>query len=211
MKIKLVLFDLDGTLIQSTEIIMNSFRETFKKYFNNVDVESVITEFLGQTLSETFGKYTNDNHDINEIIRFYRETSENMIKENLKEYPNAKNTLNGLRQMNIKIGVVTSKMKDVAMQHLEKTGLSKYIEFLVGYEDVEKHKPDPEPINKALNYFNIRNENVIYIGDHENDIISAKKANILSCGVTYSYRIKEILDHNPDFVVDDLKSILDLI
>ena len=209
--IKLVLFDLDGTLIQSTELIMEAFRVTFKKYFPEVNVDEVITNFLGQTLWVTFGDYINENQSIDDIIAFYRKTSEALIQSQMQAYPNAKETLAYLTKQNIRVGVVTSKMHGVAKEHLALVGLDTYVEHLVGYEDVTLHKPDKEPLTKALSLFNMSPEEAIYIGDHENDIRSAKACEMMSCAVTYSHRLKEMLSYRPDYVIDDLLHIKDIV
>lgn len=209
--IKLVLFDLDGTLIKSTELIMEAFRVTFKKYFPEVDVESVVTNFLGQTLWVTFGDYLKDDQSIDEIIAFYRKTSEKLIQSEMKAYPNAKETLKDLVNQGVRIGVVTSKMHSVAKEHLKLVGLDEYVEHLVGYEDVELHKPDKEPLIKALSLFNMNAEESIYVGDHENDIRAAKACQMMSCAVTYSHRLKEMLAYMPDYAIDDLLQIKDIV
>ena len=209
--IKLVLFDLDGTLIQSTELIMEAFRVTFKTYFPKVDVDSVITNFLGQTLWETFGDYIQDDQSIDDIIAFYRQTSETLIQSQMHAYPNAKETLEYLVKENVRVGVVTSKMHGVARQHLKLVGLDEYVEHLVGYEDVTNHKPDKEPLTKALSLFDMTPDEAIYIGDHENDIRAAKACGMMSCAVTYSHRLKEMLSYQPDYVIDDLLHIKDIV
>jgi HAD superfamily hydrolase (TIGR01509 family) len=209
---KLVLLDLDGTLIQSTEVIMETFKITFDKFFKDVTLtDEVLTSFLGTTLFKTFELYMDETHDMDTLISFYRNTSEALIEDNLHAYPNAKELLSQLKEKGIKVGVVTSKMREVARYHLKLTGLVEYVDHIVGYEDVIHHKPDKEPLEKALAYFNVSKEDAIYVGDHENDIISAKNANMESCIVSFSHRLKEALSYQPEYVIDDLIHILDLI
>ncbi|HOI84965.1 MAG TPA: HAD-IA family hydrolase [Acholeplasmataceae bacterium] len=210
--IKCVLFDLDGTLIQTTEIIIETFKVTFQKYFPHIQLsDDDYTNMLGQTLFTTFGYYTSNQDEINEVVQFYRTYSDDIIEQGLKSYPGAVEIMTFLKKKNVKIGVVTSKMRHVATHHLKLTGLVDFIDGLVGYEDVTEHKPSPEPILKALQLFGTKPQSTIYIGDHENDIISAKKAGILTCAVTYSQRLKEMLSYNPDYAIDELMHIKDII
>lgn len=210
--IKCVLFDLDGTLIQTTEIIIETFKVTFQKYFPHIQLsDDDYTNMLGQTLFTTFGYYTSNQDEINEVVQFYRTYSDDIIEQGLKSYPGAVEIMTFLKKKNVKIGVVTSKMRHVATHHLKLTGLVYFIDGLVGYEDVTEHKPSPEPILKALQLFGTKPQSTIYIGDHENDIISAKKAGILTCAVTYSQRLKEMLSYNPDYAIDELIHIKDII
>lgn len=210
--IKCVLLDLDGTLIQTTEIILDAFRVTFKKYFPELTLsDDDYTNMLGQTLFTTFGYYTSSKEEVDDMVSFYRLYSNDLIEQGLQAYPGAAETLSYLKKRKIKVGIVTSKMRKVATHHLELTQLLTYIDGIIGYEDVTEHKPSPEPIEKALAVFNAKNEETVYVGDHENDIIAAKKAGIYTCAVTYSHRLKEMLAYNPDYVIDELKHIKDLV
>ena len=209
--IKLVLFDLDGTLLKSTEIIMETFVITFKKYFKDITLdERTLTSFLGHTLFETFGLYIRDDQSMDELVSFYRHTSEELMKD-VQAYPNAKELMEILKAKNIQIGVVTSKMNHVAREHLTLIGLNDYVTHLVGYEDVKNHKPDKEPIEKGLSLYGVNSDESVYVGDHENDMVAAKKAGVMSCAVSYSHRLKEMLAVMPDYVVDDLLQIEDII
>lgn len=209
--IKCVLFDLDGTLIQTTEIIIDAFKVTFKKYFPELNLsDDDYTNMLGATLYKTFGYYASL-EQVDEMVKFYREYSNDLIEEGLSAYPGAKDVLAFLKKKNIKVGVVTSKIGSVARHHLEITRLSDYIDAIIGYEDVVEHKPSPEPIVKALSLLGAKKTSTVYVGDHENDIIAAKKAGIFTCAVTYSHRLKEMLSYQPDYVIDELLNIKDLI
>ena len=210
--ISLVLFDLDGTLIQSTEVIMETFKITFDKYFKDVKLDDeTLTSFLGSTLFKTFELYMNETHDINDIVSFYRETSEEMMKSHIKAYPHARESLEAILESNVQVGIVTSKMREVAREHLALAGLDGLVTHIVGYEDVKLHKPDKEPLMKALEVFGVDVSNAIYIGDHENDILAAKHAGMMSCAVTYSHRLKQMLACQPEYVIDDLLHVLDII
>ncbi|QWB96179.1 HAD-IA family hydrolase [Mycoplasmatota bacterium] len=209
---KLILFDLDGTLIQSTDIILSVFEQMIHKYFPKVELEQkTLTSFLGQTLQQTFGMYTSDDHLIEDIIKDYRIETEKALHQGLESYPHAKETIEYFRSKNILVGIVTSKMNQVALSHLKLVGLDHLIDHLVGHDDVKNHKPHAEPIEKALAYFDVKPEDAIYVGDHENDIKSAHHANVLSCAVTYSNRLSEMLMEKPTYVIDDLENLKDLI
>ena len=209
--IKLVLFDLDGTLLKSTEIIMEAFVITFKKYFKDITLdERTLTSFLGHTLFETFGLYIKEDQSMDELVSFYRQTSEALMKD-VQAYPNATALMERLKSKGVQIGVVTSKMNHVAREHLTLIGLNDYVTHLVGYEDVKNHKPDKEPIEKGLSLYGITADEAVYVGDHENDMVAAKAAGVMSCAVSYSHRLKEMLAVMPDYVVDDLLQIEDII
>jgi len=207
-----ILLDLDGTLIDTTDIIIDAFKDTFEHFFPDTTLtESEYTNLLGQTLFKTFGFYTEDQAHLDEVVAYYREVSNAKIEHGLNAYPKAKETLDYLKKKKIKVGIVTSKMRKVATYHLELTGLLAYVDLIIGYEDVTEHKPSKEPIEKALMLLNANKETSIYVGDHENDIIAAKRAGIMACAVTYSNRLNEMLKENPEFVIDELSNLKDFI
>ncbi len=209
---KTILFDLDGTLIQSTEIILETFILTFEKFFPSMKIsEKELTNMLGHTLYTTFAFYTDSENQVNEMVDYYRVVSNQKIEEGLKAYPGAAETMAYLKKKGCTVGVVTSKMRHVATYHLELTGLLQYVDGLIGYEDSKEHKPNPEPLLKALKLFNAKPKTTIYIGDHENDITAAKNAGISSCAVTYSHRLHEMLLVQPEFVIDELINLKDII
>jgi HAD superfamily hydrolase (TIGR01509 family) len=212
MKIETILFDLDGTLLKSTDMILEAFRLTFDAHLPDHGLsESDFTSFLGQTLWTTFGQFTGDSASVDAMVKTYRKISDDLMEDNLEAYPKAEETIRYLMSKGINIGVVTSKMRALASVHLKRIGLYDHIRHIVGYEDVTKHKPDPEPILTALSLFGTKGERTLYVGDHENDIISARKAGVLTCAVTYSHRLAEMLAYNPDFVIDELVNLKDIV
>ena len=209
--IKTILFDLDGTLIDTPPVIIETFKELFETYIKDVKLTDEMYEsFLGQSLYVTFMQYV-DQARVSELVDIYRDVSEKKLEHTLRAYPYAQSTLKAIKKKKIPIGIVTSKLKTVALSHLKKVGLDDFIDYIIGYEDVEHHKPDPEPLLKALTYFNAKPDEAIYIGDHENDIKAAKKAGMMSCAVTYSLRLDKMLLEQPDFVIDELRHIKDMI
>ncbi|HHW79205.1 MAG TPA: HAD-IA family hydrolase [Acholeplasmataceae bacterium] len=210
--IKAVIFDLDGTLVQSEEIIMEGFSYAMAKHLPQVIInKDDETNFLGQTLNRSFIKYTKDIETLKKLIETYKEYTNVRMANGLKTYPNAYKIIKYLKDQNVKVGLVTSKTESVAIENLETTKLDGLFDVIIGYNSVSKHKPDPEGLLKALEVLNVNKENAIYIGDHENDIKAAKSAKMLSCGVTYSKRLNEVLLENPTYVIDDLINIEDII
>jgi HAD superfamily hydrolase (TIGR01549 family) len=210
--IKTFLFDLDGTLIDTPKIILETFKDIFNTYLPDVKLsKKEYEDFLGHTLFQTIGNYEKDENRRKLIIEAYHDLSNERINQTLDVYPKAKETLMYLKKKGIKIGVVTSKLRTKASMHLKQAGLLEYIDGIIGYEDVTKHKPDKEPIIKALELLNSKKEETIYIGDHENDIKSAKNAGIISCAVSYSIRLQELLFEQPDYIIDELENLKDLI
>ena len=211
--IKAILFDLDGTLINSAPVILKCFNETFEKVFPDIIItEEEKIEFLGPTLTNTFTQYTDNLGLVDSAIKVFNECS---LKEhddnNVIAFHDAEKLFLELKKQNIQIGIVTSKSSNHALLGIELNGLEKYIDVLVGSDHVVNHKPHPEALIKAINQLGLTNKEVIYVGDHENDILAAQAANVVSVGVNYSYRRQQMVASNPDYMIDKLTDVLKII
>ena len=210
--LKGILFDLDGTLIQTELMIMEGFRHAMHEHLPEVKItKEDETNFLGQTLDKSFNKYSKDEKVLNNLIESYKVYTNEKLVNGLKTHNNAVQILKHLKDNDLKIGVVTSKRTKLATENLAHVGLIEYVDVVVGSDLVKNHKPHPESLELALTKLGLKPENAIYIGDHENDIKAANAAKMMSCGVTYSYRLKELLLENPTYIIDDLINLEDVI
>ncbi|CCV63712.1 Bipartite prolipoprotein diacylglyceryl transferase and phosphatase domain [Alteracholeplasma palmae J233] len=209
---KAILFDLDGTLIDTEKIIIASFEYVFKKWLPNVKLTAEDKKsFVGPTLHQTFSRYSSDEKEIEKLITEYRKYNKTLHDKGVKAYPNAKETLDFLKVRGIRLGIVSSKARVMVEEGLKQNDLLQYFEVLVCSDDVENHKPHPEPLLKAIKALNAPIDTTIYVGDHSNDVLAAKRAGMISCLVEYSTHLKEALQNNPDYVIEGLEQLKYLI
>ena len=205
-----ILFDLDGTLVDSNELIIKSFYETMKKYLPNRDFSrKELIEMIGPPLKESFLIASNDPDVILEMIDYYREIYVKLEFDYIKLYPNVIETLKILKENNIQMGIVTTKFKESAMPSITHYGLDKYIGSYCFLDDITEHKPHPEPIFFALNQFK-KYKGVVMVGDNSSDIIAGKNASIYTCGVNWSIKKDLIKELNPDFWINDYLDLIDI-
>lgn len=211
-KLDTILFDLDGTLIDTNHVIFESFRYTFKKHFPNLDLDDhTIGSFIGPTLHDTFYQYTQDPFEIDEMIQSYREHYVDYEMGNFEIYPGVLEVIPKLKEQGYNLGIVTSKFKVAAWPSFTYYGLEKYFDVFISLDEVEKPKPDRNPIDVALSYFK-DHKKAIMIGDNQGDILAGKNAGIYSAGVAWSFKGKaHLLDVNPDFILEDMQDIFRII
>lgn len=209
-KITTLLFDLDGTLINTNELIVSSFLHTLNHYYPNVYQREDVYPFMGPTLVETFGSLAPDMAE--EMISVYREY--NIANHDLlvEEFEGVYETINTLKSSGYKLGIVTTKMKNVAMMGLKKSRLEPFFDVIVALDDVQKAKPDPEPVNLALEWIQSAPEEAIMIGDNSHDILAGHNAGTKSAGVAWSLKGKEALkQYKPDYMLENMRDLLPIL
>lgn len=210
-KYKLVLFDLDGTLIDTDKLIFMGYYHLFKKYRKDYEVTfKDMMSFLGPTLIDMFNVYFK-NEDKKQLIEEYRE----YVIENHSKFVNvingAKEVLDGLRKQDIHVGIVTSKRKDVALYGLKQFGLDQYCELLIDCDAVKNFKPHPEGIVYSMNYFGVQPNETLMVGDSPSDMLAGINAHCDVVAVNYSIKGNFYKDLKVNYVINELKEILEII
>lgn len=204
--IKAVLFDVDGTLLDTSEYIYQAFEHSLKSVLGIKLDRSKIREVLGKPLVQCYEKLV-PSQSISELSFAHKEF-QNKNSHLAFAFPNAKETLSKLHQKGLLIAVITSRARESATVTLEQAGLMKYIDLFIGIEDVVAPKPDPEGINKALAQFGILAQEAVMVGDSDVDIMAGKSAGTGTIGVSYGFHGEKIGTHNPDKVIKSLLEIL---
>ncbi|MEI3607442.1 pyrophosphatase PpaX [Pseudogracilibacillus sp. SE30717A] len=209
MSIKTILFDLDGTLIDTNELIHNSFEHTFTHYGYSFTREEIL-QFNGPPLIQTF---TDLNPELaEEMITTYRKHNLEHHNDYVQLFPNVKETLATLHQAGIKMGIVSAKMRPGVQLGLKVTGIDSYFDTIVSVDDVQNPKPHPEPVLKGLRNLDGDTESAIMVGDNYHDIESGKNAGLQTVAVAWSLKGKEYLqDFKPTYMIEDMRDLLPIV
>lgn len=208
--VKAVLFDVDGTLLDTKEFVFQAFEHTFKAHGLPKKSREEISRVIGKPLEECYqelGPSLNPDN-LCETHRLFQE-------ENLQlssPFPNARKTLISLKKGGFKIAAVTNRSRRTSKKTLKIADLFNYIDVVVSAEDVKNHKPNPEPLLKALAYLEMDPKEAVLVGDTRVDIAAGRNAGLRgTIGVTYSFSGRKIIENNPDFVVDDIAQVAPII
>ncbi len=211
MKIDTLLLDLDGTLVDSNELILETLRQTIGLYFPHAFLTSeALLEMMGPPLSETFGKWTSDPEQIRDMIRTYRRLYTDAEFHYIRIYPGVTETLQFFHEKHFRMGLITTKFRESALPSLRHFGLDRWMKCIISLEDVQHPKPDPEPIIRAMDC--LHSQNAIMVGDTPADIYAGKNAGILTCGVGWSFKRSELLAARPDHWIErfeDLRTVME--
>ncbi len=181
-----ILFDLDGTLIDSTEAILESFEVSFRDFNLNMPSSELIKSLIGHPLEIMYEGLGVEKNNIQPIINSYKKHYRLISKEKTTLLPFAKDALKEAQKF-ATLGIVTTKTKRYSLELLEHMDILKYFAVIIGREDVEKPKPHPEPVQKAMSLLNTTKDLTWMIGDTPMDMISARDAGVQTCAVLCGY------------------------
>lgn len=209
MSIKTVLFDLDGTLLDTNELIIKSFDYTFKQYGLSFTREEIMA-FNGPPLWKTFKEINPIKAE--DMLRTYRDHNLKNHEKYVKVFPYVIETIAKLQEKEIKMAIVTAKMRNGAQLGIEMTGLHRYFKTIVTVDDVTHSKPHPEPVLKAMEALKSDTKSTIMVGDNYHDIEAGKNAGILTAGVAWSMKGREFLEQlNPTYMLEDMRDLLKIV
>ncbi|MBU3181056.1 pyrophosphatase PpaX [Clostridium psychrophilum] len=210
MAIKNILFDLDGTLLDTNELIIQSFQYTYKKYLNKqVSREEIIKSF-GEILKVTINRKFSENSE--KAIKTYRRFQIDNFDKLIRIHDGVKEGVKELYSQGYKLGIVTSRLNNSAIRGLKHFGLIDYFESIITADDTEIHKPDPTPAFMALRELGGKPEETIFVGDTQFDVLCAKNAGIESVVVGWSALPRDvILKYESDHVIESMEELVSLV
>lgn len=191
---RLVLFDFDGTLLDTTPLVRASTHHALQKVAGLDVPDEMLTPYLGRTLEDQFRGLLPDasNALVEELIRAYRGHNEEAHDRTVAPTPGALETVGWLRERGIALGVVSSKRRLMVDRGIRWLGLEEAFEVVVGLEATARHKPEPDPILAALSHFpGVSLEEAVMVGDSPYDVRAARAARIDGVGVlgnTFSHQ-----------------------
>ena len=211
MKYKTLLFDLDGTILDTNELILNSFLYTLEKFYPGKFNRELLIPHMGRPLYDQM-VYFGDEINAQEMVDIYREHNIRTHDEMVKEFPYVKEVLNELANSGATLGVVTTKMLITVEMGLKLFDLDRLMSTVITYEDTELHKPAPDPILLAMERLNAKPETTLMVGDSQYDIEAAKNAGITSIGVAWSVKGPDFLnEYNPDYIIEDFRELIPIV
>jgi len=198
----IILFDLDGTLIDSTEAILESFYNSFKVHQTPAPKEDAIKALIGYPLDVMFRELGVKEQKVWDYVNTYKEHYREISTQKTKLLNNAAEAVTQAYEF-AQLGIVTTKTGKYSQVLMEYFDLMGMFQVLIGREDVEHPKPDAEPILKALEHFEVNEKEIWMIGDTKLDLLSAKNAKVKSIGVLSGYDDKNTLKQFTNVIFRD--------
>lgn len=205
-KPELIIFDLDGTLVDSSTDITNALNYAIKPYgikpLTIKDTVKMVGEGLTRLVEKIVGNTTAiKNEVLDRFIAYYTEH----LTDFTKPYPGIIETLEKLGR--VKKAVISNKRESLSKKLLEELGLLRFFDIVLGSDSVYEKKPSPVPVRKVLELLKIAPDKALIVGDSNFDIQAGKSAGIITVAVTYGFRDRESL-RDADFIIDAIEELI---
>ena len=206
------LFDFDGTLVDTTDLIYQSMRHATGEVLGREISRDVLMANVGQPLPRQMELLSAEHAEA--LLNSYRLHNEENHDALIREFPGVEESLARLKAAGVRVGVVTSKRRFSVDMALKKfPGLGDVVDQWVTMEDTTEHKPRPEPLLKGLETLgNVPREQAAYVGDSPFDVTAAKAAGVESVAVSWGAFSEDALRAaEPDQLVPDLDAAVDVL
>lgn len=202
-----VLFDLDGTVVDTVELILDSFRYATRTVLGVTLPDEVITAGVGRPLMEQMRHLSPEHAE--ELYRVYREYNHRRHDELIREYEGVREVLDALRAAGRRLGIVTSKSADTAAMAFRAVDLGDRFDAVVTASDTTAHKPSPEPLLLCLRRLGASPQGALYVGDSPVDIEAGRAAGMATAAVSWGvFSREDLLAARPDHWVESPAALL---
>ena len=207
-----VLFDLDGTLIDTYDMILASFRHATRTVLGKVVPDETLMRKVGQPLAVQMWDFADGQAMHDELMGVYREHNERVHDELIRVFPGTAPALDRLKEMGAPLGVVTSKRHEAAVRALDCFDLAGYFEFVLGPDDWPEHKPDPGPVLHGCDLLGRAPWECLYVGDSPFDMQAGNGAGCPTAAALWGMfpRATLVAEH-PTFLCADIGEVPALI
>lgn len=208
-RFRAVLYDFDGTLADTTELVMNCFRHTMSTHLGEVPPMEEWLRGFGTPLEVQMARFARHAKEADAMIATYRDYQEEHAGRYLVPFPGAMETVDALRAAGLALAIVTSRHRESTLRAMDLCGLTRHFDLVVSPEDVTHPKPHPEPVEFALRKLGVRAAEALFVGDSPHDIAAGREAGTRTAGALWGPFPREALEEErPDHLLASQVEVL---
>ncbi len=205
-----VVFDLDGTIVDSVELIVLSFQHAIREVLGREMSREEAIAWVGRPLREQMMMFNPELAE--ELVNVYREFNHREHDRMLKLYDGILHLLDGLQKAGVKIGLVTSKSRYTTQMAFDLTGIESYFDATVCSDESTGNKPSPDPIIACLKELGADEDGAAYVGDSPTDMQAAHAARVDAIGVTWGvFDAASLAAEKPDVLVHTIPELAEVL
>ena len=210
MNYRNIIFDLDGTLIDSSDGVVEAVNYSLSEMGDQTRSPDEIKKFIGYPLSQMYPLFSDN--PIKELYSHFQEKAKSTIVSTTNSLPGVESVLDYLIENNYKLSIASTKIRIHIDGIIEKLNWNKYFDIWCGGDEVSKVKPDPEIFLLTLDKMNANKDDTIVVGDTVNDIYAAQKCDLKVVAVSSPYGGDQILkDAEPDYFIESLEQLNNIV
>jgi pyrophosphatase PpaX len=206
-----VLFDLDGTLADTVDLILRSFRHTMAEHLDEVPPDGDFLRGIGKPLPVQLREFATGDKHFEAMRQTYIEFQWERHDDMVRPFPGAIDAIGVLKERGARVGIVTSKARRIALRTMRVCGLEELFEVTVCGDEVSLGKPDPEPVAKALDALSLDHApgQVVFVGDSPHDMRAGKLAGVQTAAVGWGPLDRRVLQaESPNFFLERMEDLL---
>ncbi|UCF21069.1 MAG: HAD-IA family hydrolase [Gemmatimonadota bacterium] len=204
-----ILFDLDGTLVDSLELILSSYRHTMAEHVGRVPPDDAWLRTMGMPLRVQLRSFADSPAQLEAMFRTYVAHNAAHHDRLVREFPGMTAAVTALRNAGFRLGVVTSKIRDHARRELRSCGLDGLFTSLVSADDVTEPKPHPQPVIKGLESLDLDPADALFVGDSLYDLQAGRAAGVRTAAALWGpFDRDRLAEGTPDYWLEDISELL---
>jgi len=209
--IRTVLFDLDGTLLNSIELILSSYRHMMVTHHGQAPPDAVFQRGIGTPLRTQIAELARSEDEVEPMLETYRTHCVDLHDRLAAPFPGAVEAVRAL-QGRVQLAIVSSKRRFGVIRGLRRMGVEDAFTVLVGADDVTEHKPHPRPVLQALELLGAEAASSIYVGDSTHDMASGRAAGVRTAAALWGpFERAALARHEPTWWLEHPGEVLDLL
>lgn len=207
-----MLYDFDGTLADTTELVMECYRRTMELHLGEVPPAEEWLRGFGTPLEVQISRFARSGAERLEMVETYRCVQEELAERFVQPFGGALETLDALLERGIALAIVTSRHRESTLRGIDLCGLTDRFREIVTPEDVSSPKPHPEPVLKALERLEVTAEEALFVGDSPHDMASGRSAGTATAAALWGPFSREVLEaERPTYLLSHPAEVLDIV
>lgn len=207
-----ILFDLDGTLVDSLELILASYRHTMAHHLGYTPPDEEWLRTMGTPLRAQLASFANSTEQLEAMFRTYIDHNEASHAHMIRPFPGMRQAVSAIKAVGYRLAVVTSKIGDHAMRELRTCRLDGYFDDMVSATDVTRPKPDPQPVLLGLERIGAKADETLMVGDSLFDLQAARAAGVdVAAALWGPFERDRLAEGSPEYWLADVSELLALL